>query len=465
MLKVKLHSKNLRGFSTVEVVLALALISIIAVTLAGSLSYGIFAQSQANLENKANFLLEEGIEAVTSIKDNSYSNLTNGTYGLGLSAGSWAFVGTSDSVDGFTRAVQISTIDAYTKQVTVTVSWQNSSSSRAIDATVQLTSWERPTATNETWASVSLQSGIDLSGTTDAVEVLQFGNKIFVARTGSASNFTVVDVSNLAAPVIQGTISITGTLADIAAYGNYVYLASSSNTNELNIVDVTVPTAPTLVTVNMPGTANANGVFVLNNRLYLTRSTSTDPELYIYDLTNPASPALLGSAQIAANIFKLLVEGNYAYLASSANNAELTIYDISNPALPAFASGLDLSGNTDAADIARYSLGVALQRGTTISLASITNPLAPTALNSAGFAVGATSLSITGDVSLPYIFQADATSTQLTIYDATNAASPTVFGSLAYTGNLNDVFYNPLLDRVFGVGSNNTQEVMIYKPN
>ena len=465
MQKGKLYFKSIRGFSTVEVVLALALVSIIALTLAGSLSYGIFAQSQANMENKANFLLEEGIEAVTSIKDNSYLNLTNGTYGLALTAGSWAFAGTSDSVDGFTRTVQITTVDSYTKQVTVTISWQNSSSSRAIDATIQLTSWERPTATNETWANVSLESGVDLTGNTDGVEVLQFGNKMFVARSGSASNFTVIDISNLSSPVIQGTISITGTLSDIAAYGNYVYLTSSSDTNELNIVNVTDPNAPSLTTVNMNGTANANGVYVLNNILYLTRSTSAAPELYIYDLTNPASPLLVGSAQIAANIFKLFVEGNYAYLASSANNAELTIYDISTPSLPTFASGLDLATNTDATDIARYSQGVALQRGTTVSLASITNPLAPTALNSTGFAVGATSLSIAGDVSLPYIFQADATASQLTIYDVTNAASPTVYGSFNYTGNLNDIFYNPLLDRLFGVGSNNTQEVLIYKPN
>lgn len=465
MIKDRFHIKKNKGFSTVEVVLALAIISLISVTLAGALSYGIFAQSQANMENKANFLLEEGLEATASIKDKSYFLLANGTYGLDVSSGEWIFNGASDSIDGFSRSIQITTIDAYTKQAIVTVNWQNSSGSRSIDSIIQLTNWERLSATNDTWDNATIEATVNLSGNTDATDVLKFGNKLFIARTGSSNNFTVTDIVNLATPVIQGTTSITGNITDLAAYGNYVYVTSTGNSNELNIVNVTDPNSLSVSVVNLPGNSDANGVYVLDTRLFLTRASSGDPELYIYDLTNPATPTLLGSAQINATLYKLFVEGDYAYISTTANNAELMIYNVSNPATPTLASALDLSGNTDATDIARYSLGVALKRGNAISLVNITNPLAPTALNSAGFNVGANSSSIAVGTNHPYIFHSGATADQFTIYDVTNAASPVIVDSIVYSGNLNDIYYDSTVDRVFGAGSDNSIEVVIYRPN
>lgn len=464
MQKDKFHFK-IKGFSTVEVILALAIISIISLSLASSLSYGIFSQSQANLENKANFLLDEGLEAVANIKDSSYFNLTNGTYGLALTGGTWGFLGSSDSVDGFTRTIQISTIDTYTKQAVVTVNWQNSSGNRSIHGTARYTNWERPTALSELWTNTSVQATVNLSGNADGIEILQLGTKVFVARSGSTNNFWVIDITDLSNPLIQGSISIAGTISDLAAYGNYVYASSANNSNELYIINVSNPSSLSATSINLNGNANANGLFVQNDRLYLTRAASTEPELYVYDVSAPATPNLLGSAENASTTYKLFVEGDYAYIASSANNAELTIYNISNSASPVFASGLNLTGNTNATDVAWYGNKIMVMQGLNLFPVDVSNPLAPTVLNPLGIVLLATSNAISGDVSDQYIFTVDSLSPQLEIYDLTNPLVPTVVDSEITGGNLNGIFYSSDFNRAFAVGSDDTAELIIYRPN
>jgi prepilin-type N-terminal cleavage/methylation domain-containing protein len=125
MLNIKFKMSDVhRGFSLVEVMLAVAIFSLIVSVFVGALIYAQQSVASFGSHAKASFLAEEGLEAARNIRDAGFSNLTDGTYGLAISGGQWVFFGSSDTTDNFTRTITISTIDPERKQVSSNVFWQ-----------------------------------------------------------------------------------------------------------------------------------------------------------------------------------------------------------------------------------------------------------------------------------------------------------------------------------------------------
>ncbi|MEI7719738.1 MAG: hypothetical protein WCI89_00820 [bacterium] len=112
-----------RGISLIEVVISAALILLLATLFVSALLSGEQGAQTSGARARAGFLAEEGLEAARNMRDQSFANLVDGTYGIGTSNGSWTFVGTSDTKDTFTRAVSIKTVNATTKGATSTVTW------------------------------------------------------------------------------------------------------------------------------------------------------------------------------------------------------------------------------------------------------------------------------------------------------------------------------------------------------
>lgn len=133
---------NSRGFSLVEVLLAVSVFGLIATGLIGGLIYGEQSTALSGARMRAVMLADEGLEAVRNIRDENFSNLTDGTYGLAISANRWILSGASDTTDIFTRQIVISSIDTARKSVTATVSWQqNPQRSGSVTLTTNLTAW------------------------------------------------------------------------------------------------------------------------------------------------------------------------------------------------------------------------------------------------------------------------------------------------------------------------------------
>jgi len=76
---------------------------------------------------KADFLAEEGLEATRSIRDNNYSDLPVGSYGLAISSGHWIFQGANEDLNselnGGTRSILIEDVSVNRKKISSTVSW------------------------------------------------------------------------------------------------------------------------------------------------------------------------------------------------------------------------------------------------------------------------------------------------------------------------------------------------------
>jgi hypothetical protein len=123
MRKERLHIKESRGFSLVEIIVSAGLLLLLAILFIGAVTYGEDGAAIAGAHTRATFIAEEGIEAARNIRDQAFTNLVNGSYGISTTTGAWSLSGTSDTQDIFTRTVTVATVDSATKQITSTVTW------------------------------------------------------------------------------------------------------------------------------------------------------------------------------------------------------------------------------------------------------------------------------------------------------------------------------------------------------
>ncbi len=107
-----------RGVSLVEVIVGTSLIMLSLTGLIGAYSFYLKAGLQNTDHLKSVFLLQEGVETVTLMRDDSWSNLsslTSGTwYYLSWNGSKWVSTTTESVIDGtFKRAVKLE--DVYRK--------------------------------------------------------------------------------------------------------------------------------------------------------------------------------------------------------------------------------------------------------------------------------------------------------------------------------------------------------------
>lgn len=124
-------NKRSSGQTIIEAVIAVAIISTIIVAVVSAVTLSLSTSTIAKNKSRANQFVQEGMEAVRSIKEISWTDLTaqNGqTKGVKSVDGVWQFTEvTQDSIistaPGFTRSIVIEDKGGEQVQVTVTVSW------------------------------------------------------------------------------------------------------------------------------------------------------------------------------------------------------------------------------------------------------------------------------------------------------------------------------------------------------
>jgi Tfp pilus assembly protein PilV len=138
---MKNHFKT-KGFMMIEILVAASIITVFVLAAMGAAQKAISLSRQSFHTAQANFLMNEGAEAVRIVRDNAWSNISGLTVGANyyptFSGGTWTLSTTSNAVGIFTRKVvvenvnrnsstqDISTVgtnDPNTKFVTVTLSW------------------------------------------------------------------------------------------------------------------------------------------------------------------------------------------------------------------------------------------------------------------------------------------------------------------------------------------------------
>lgn len=386
------------GQSLIEVLLAVAIFSIVMGAIVFSF-IDIYRGSFYSVNRTDGFrLAQEGIEATRAIRDRSFAELVSGTHGIALSGAQWSFSGTSDTSALFTRTIEIASPDVDTRYVTSTVSWVDGGQPRSIVLATIIKNWEKsiapPSAGN--WTNPSLASTVNLPGNTNALSAAASGTIGFIGRQSSSGNdeFYIIDATSSTSPSVLGSLNISGRVYGVAVTGTYAYLATSGR--ELQVVDVSNLSSPSLVTrLNLPGGGDGRDVAIQGNRLYLTRRNSgSRPVFHVFDISNPASPVELGSANLGAGEYDVAlseVGTSFAFIASARNAQELQAVNVTNPVSMGVGGSLNLSGNANA-----YAVGVSGTvaylgtanrggAGNEFNVVNVATPTSPTNIASASY--------------------------------------------------------------------------------
>ncbi|MFA6594386.1 MAG: hypothetical protein WCT16_03990 [Candidatus Buchananbacteria bacterium] len=161
-----LSKRRQSGFNLVEAILSVAVFGLMITALVGAWLYGQESTAMAGQRSRAVFLAEEGLEATRNLRDVNFSNLIVGQHGLAVVGNTWAFSGTSDTIDGYyKRQISIGAIEANRFQVTSTVAWQQNQQRWAtVTLATYLTDWQAPGIINS--CSAYCQSlGVYINGT------------------------------------------------------------------------------------------------------------------------------------------------------------------------------------------------------------------------------------------------------------------------------------------------------------
>lgn len=143
---MKFNSKILisrkQGQIVVETLVALGVFTLGVVSV-WLLVISIYDSSRLGKErSRGRMLAEEGIEAVRSIRDRGFTNLSPGVYGLSLVGRRWGLVGAPDTTGPFLRTVTITSVGANRFNISVSVQWQfTTTRPERIAAETRLTRW------------------------------------------------------------------------------------------------------------------------------------------------------------------------------------------------------------------------------------------------------------------------------------------------------------------------------------
>src|SRR6185312_12656451 len=132
------------------------------------------------------------------------------------------------------------------------------------------------------------------------------------------------------APVLAGSYTSTAPLG-LAVQGKYLYIADF--TPAVYIVDITNPVTPALVgTYNGANASSPTAIYVSGSYAYVA---DQDTGLYTLNVSNPSSPVSIGKYPSGAGHFNSVqVAGNYAYVTQSSGGGATKVIDISASTSP-----------------------------------------------------------------------------------------------------------------------------------
>lgn len=140
--------RHQKGESLIELLVAMGIFVVVVSSVAFLVLDSYVSGRLAKEITQANFLAEEGIEAVGSIRDNSWSNLTAGNHGLAISGNNWVFQAASEDMslqlkEGI-RTITIEDIGSDRKKITSQIDWNFiKTRPQQVQLVTYLTNWQK----------------------------------------------------------------------------------------------------------------------------------------------------------------------------------------------------------------------------------------------------------------------------------------------------------------------------------
>jgi len=296
-------------------------------------------------------LSQQAIEAVRSLRDDDFDNLSEGTFGLAINSvsGEWELSGAGTvSEDGFTTQVQISLPDEDHALVSAETTWSfGSNRSGTSSITTQLSNWQQVKIIGN-WEVLSELSSIAEDPAPRFNDIAITGNYVFVTSevaTGGAGLY-VFDTTNLSFPSrIADGFNLGADGYQLIVCGDTLYVLSTSSSAEVRAYSITSPEAfaddKLIGSYNIPGSGRARSLAIFGSTLFVgTITDAVEDEIYALDITDPTDIQLLDSLDDDGSYLDMYLHNGYAYVSSTEDVAELTVVDIFDPADIKFAPGV-----------------------------------------------------------------------------------------------------------------------------
>ena len=346
-----------KGFGLVEVLVALGVFVLIAFWGVSVVLHSFSSNRLGDEETKATVYAQEGIEAVRSIKNQDWDSLSVGSFGMDDSGGSWAFAGSSDSLDNFTRVVEISevrrdgsgeivetggSVDDDTVRVVSRVSWNYSPDrSNEVELVTYLTNFEKSILNMSCdWENVNLgvSDVYDMSpGSQNGNHVVVDGDYIYAVRRsngGSDPDLSIIDASDTSNVVEVYSGNLSAGIYDLYKSGDYLFLATDRNGREFWVIDVSDPGNPDLDFAYADLPRRARGVYVEGSYAYVVIDSGSGSDFYVYGVSSLPSFGGPWGVDLGLSARDVYVDGNKAFVATTSNTRELLVIDVSDKTNP-----------------------------------------------------------------------------------------------------------------------------------
>lgn len=403
-------NKKLKGFSLMELILAISLFSLMILVVGTMVIESLRASRNLAQRDSSAYAIKEIFNAVTITKNDLWSSIVgntgDGTKHLVFADNKYSIVNGTDVTNGVTTGFIIDyanrdasgnilqiggTIDPHTREITVTASWDDIlGNSNSVSSIVYVNDWNTLEMTQTTqadfntgtfyqtkstsvvngevqlqevfypdWCKPSLAlNSYDIPGSATAKTLFSSPGNTYLGTAGNATGdaFTKVNISGVDNPtiIVEGTFN--GYLTNmIFVSGNYAYLATPQDGKEVVILDISHTPYTEVGYFNTSRTDDGLSVFVLGNIGYL----ASGKYVYTFNLTaKTGSRPLLGELKVSLNqnwgkvssVSQIMVRGNYLYGALFEDWYEMSIVNVTNPASMSIASQTNVN-NQQTSDI------------------------------------------------------------------------------------------------------------------
>ncbi|MBI2040457.1 hypothetical protein HYT18_05310 [Candidatus Microgenomates bacterium] len=371
---------NQKGLSIVELLVTIGLAAILFPALLTGFVAARGGRAQQEQRIQATALVEEAQEAVRQVRESGWEAFVTTVCPCHpkISGSSWILAaGAETTADGFTRSLTIEDVlrdadgnivtsggtdDPSTKKVTTTLSWGNPipSSITSIQYLTRNTNEGYVETTEAQFNNGTYGPSIEITNTSGGEVILGPGGaadwcnpsnnlvsemnlpkqgvalaisaevgRVFIGTGENSSGVSLADVntSDPANPILSGTANGYKTNG-VFVEGDFGYVATDTNSKEIVVVDLT--SDQEVGFFNAPGNGDGISVYAANNIGYVT----VENKLYNFDLSskNGSRPILDSDGVTLDGVGnRVVVVGQFAYVAIGNLSNQLNIIDISNP--------------------------------------------------------------------------------------------------------------------------------------
>ena len=379
-------SQKNKGFSTIELMIAFAIMSI---ALVGAVTINFAAQYwtlTSRTSNEALYKAKTKLEDMRSLIKQDFYNVVSTPFTASVDAADPADQSCIDGGLCYLVESNISDISSCSKYVEAKVEWRvnrypttttslftnltNTQEiiSRGGDCILNTPSGNWQTNSPQLVGEVVSNPGKQYTG----VDTL---HRRIYTTSRNAPSFSIYSVPTSVGtnPTLLGSLDVTvyGTsigLNSVDAYEDlstgrtYVYATVHASSTQLVVIDTTNPAMPEIISRRTLNNVVRSGSypegfrnFVYGGRLYITVRETSGTEFHIFDISTPTLPTEIGNGfELNRTVEEIIIRdqkiGNVtkrlAFLATDSNTRELTILDVTDDTVSELAT-LDLAGDQD----------------------------------------------------------------------------------------------------------------------